>query len=149
MSLAEKIQADLKTALKAKDQPAVSCLRLVRAALKNKEKDLRRPLEDAEEIQVLGSLAKQRRDSIEQFTAGGRQDLADGEAHELALIEGYLPAQMGEEEVGRVLDQVFEELKPQGPKDMGQVMKAAMSRLAGQADGKLVSQLVRQRLTGS
>lgn len=149
MSLAQKVQADLAAALKSKDELATSCLRLVRAALKNQEKELRRPLEPDEEIKVLSSLAKQRRDSIAQFTQGGRQDLADREKAELALIEGYLPAQLDEAGIARVLDQVFAEVAPGGMKDMGKVMKTAMARLSGQADGKLVNQMVRQRLQSS
>lgn len=147
MGLGPKIDADFKAALKAKDAPTVSCLRMVRAALKNKEKDLRRPLEEPEEIQVLKSLAKQRRDSIEQYQKGGRPELAAQERAELEIIQAYLPAQLDQAAIEKVLDQVFDEVKPLGPKDMGKVMKAAMARLGGQADGKLVNQLVRQRLT--
>lgn len=147
MGLGPKIDADFKAALKAKDAPTVSCLRMVRAALKNKEKDLRRPLEEPEEIQVLKSLAKQRRDSIEQYQKGGRPELAAQERAELEIIQAYLPAQLDQAAIEKVLDEVFAEVKPLGPKDMGKVMKAAMARLAGQADGKLVNQLVRQRLT--
>ncbi|MGD8560880.1 MAG: GatB/YqeY domain-containing protein [Desulfarculaceae bacterium] len=146
MGLGQKVDADLKAALKAKDELATSCLRLVRAALKNKEKELRRDLTEDEDIQVLKTLAKQRQESIAKFTEGGRTDLADKESAELKIIERYLPAQMDESEVGALLDQVFSELDPQGMKDMGGVMKEAMARLKGRADGKLVNQLVRQRL---
>lgn len=148
MVLGPKVEADLKAALKARDDGALSCLRLMRAALKNREKDLRRELEEQEEIQILKTLAKQRRDSIEQFTKGNRPELAQKEQAELDLISSYLPEELDEQAIGRILDQVFAELNPQGPKDMGQVMKAAMSKLAGQADGKLVSELVRARLAG-
>ncbi len=146
MAISQQVDADLKAALKARDKAQTSCLRLIRSALNNKAKELRRELSQDEELQVLGTLAKQRRDSIEQFTKGGRQDLADQEKAELAVIERYLPAQLDEAAIGAVLDQVFAELQPQGMKDMGRVMKAAMGRLRGQADGKLVNQLVRQRL---
>ncbi|MEW5911862.1 MAG: GatB/YqeY domain-containing protein [Thermodesulfobacteriota bacterium] len=149
MSLAQKVEADLKTALKSKDELATSCLRLVRAALKNQEKELRRPLNEEEDIRVLSSLAKQRRESIEQFAQGGRQDLVDREKAELAIIEGYLPAQLDEAGIAKVLDEVFASVAPAGMKDMGRVMKEAMAKLAGQADGKLVNQLVRQRLQSS
>ena len=148
MSLAQKVEADLKTALKSKDELATSCLRLVRAALKNQEKELRRPLNGEEEIKVLSTLAKQRRESIEQFTKGNRMDLADREQAELAIIEAFLPAQLDQEAVAKVVEAVFADLKPQGMKEMGAVMKEAMARLAGQADGKLVNQLVRQKLQG-
>lgn len=148
MSLALKVEADLKTALKSKDELATSCLRLVRAALKNQEKELRRPLSGEEEIRVLSTLAKQRRESIEQFTKGNRQDLADKEQAELAIIEAFLPAQLDQAAIAKVVDEVFVDLQPQGMKEMGAVMKEAMARLAGQADGKLVNQLVRQKLQG-
>ncbi len=146
MSLAQKVEADYKTAFKSKDELATSCLRLIRAAFKNQEKELRRPLNDQEELKVLSTLAKQRRDSIEQYTKGGRQDLADREQAELAIIEAYLPAQLDEAAIAAVLDQVFAEVQPAGMKDMGAVMKAAMAKLGGQADGKLVNQMVRSRL---
>ncbi len=146
MSMAQKVEADYKAAFKSRDELATSCLRLVRAAFKNKEKDLQRPLSDGEAMKVLASLAKQRRDSIEQYTKGGRQDLAEREKAELAIIEGYLPAQLDQAAIAKVLDEVFAELQPGGMKDMGAVMKAAMARLGGQADGKLVNQMVRQRL---
>ncbi len=149
VSLAQKVEADLKSAVKSKDELARSCLRLVRAALQNKAKDLQRPLEEAEEIAVLSTLAKQRRESVEQFTKGGREDLAQREQAELELIEAYLPAQLDEAAIAGVLDEVFAAEEPQGMKDMGKVMKAAMAKLAGQADGKLVNQLVRQRLQSS
>lgn len=146
MAISQQVDADLKAALKARDQAKTSCLRLIKAALNSQAKELQRDLEQDEELKVLGTLAKQRRDSIEQFSKGGRQDLADKEKAELALIEEYLPAQLDETGINAILDEVFAEVQPQGVKDMGQVMKAAMVRLQGQADGKLVNQLVRQRL---
>jgi uncharacterized protein YqeY len=148
MALSQTIDADFKAAMKAKDTLATSCLRLIRAALKNKQKELLRPLEDSEELAVFKTLAKQRRDSIEQFSKAGREDLAGQERKELEIIEHYLPAQLDESGIASILDELFAELQPAGPQDMGQVMKAAMSRFAGQADGKLVSQMVKQRLIG-
>jgi uncharacterized protein YqeY len=146
VAISQQVDADLKAALKARDQAKTSCLRLIKAALNSQAKELQRELEQEEELKVLGTLAKQRRDSIEQFTKGGRQDLADKEKAELSLIEDYLPAQLDEAGINAILDEVYAEVQPQGVKDMGQVMKAAMARLQGQADGKLVNQLVRQRL---
>ncbi len=146
MSLSSLVASDLTAALKAHDELTTSCLRLIKNALQNKEKDLRRPLGDDEGVAILKSLAKQRRESIEKFTAGHRQDLADKEAAELVIIERYLPTQLDEAQINAILDEVFQELQPQGPKDNGRVMKAAMARLGAQADGKLVSALVRQRL---
>lgn len=146
MAISQQVDTDLKAAMKARDQAKTSCLRLIRAALNNKAKDLKRELNPEEEIQILGTLAKQRRESIEQFTKGGREDLADKEKAELAWIGGYLPEQLDEAGINAILDEVFAQVEPQGIKDMGQVMKAVMGRLQGQADGKLVNQLVRQRL---
>jgi uncharacterized protein YqeY len=148
MSIAQKVEADLIAALKAHDDALVSCLRLVKNALKNKEKDLRRPLAAEEEVQVLKTLAKQRREAMEMFAGGGRQDLADKEAAELRRVESYLPAQLDEAQVKAVLTEVIAEVQPQGAKDMGRVMKAAMARLGAAADGKLVNALVRQMLGG-
>ncbi|MFH1035987.1 MAG: GatB/YqeY domain-containing protein [Pseudomonadota bacterium] len=146
MSLSSLVATDLTAAMKAHDDLTTSCLRLIRNALKNKEKDLRRELVADEEMAILKGLAKQRRESIEKFTEGHRQDLADVEAAELVIIERYLPAQLDEAQISAILDEVFQELQPIGPKDTGRVMKAAMARLGAQADGKLVSALVRQRL---
>jgi uncharacterized protein YqeY len=146
MAISQQVDTDLKAAMKVRDQAKTSCLRLIRSALNNKAKDLKRELNPEEEIQILSTLAKQRRESIEQFSKGGREDLADKEKAELAWIGDYLPEQMDEAGINSVLDEVFAQVEPQGMKDMGQVMKAAMGRLQGQADGKLVNQLVRQRL---
>lgn len=148
MAIITKVEADLIAALKAHEEALVSCLRLVKNALKNKEKDLRRPLAPEEEIQALKTLAKQRREAMEMFAKGGRQDLADKEAEELKRVESYLPAQMDEAQIKAVLGEVIAELQPQGVKDMGKVMKAAMARLGAAADGKLVNALVRQMLGG-
>jgi uncharacterized protein YqeY len=147
MALSQQISKDLTTALKKRDQAAASCLRLVLNALKGKQKDLGRELQSEEEIAVLKTLVKQRREAAEQFTRGGRVELADKELAELALVETYLPRQLGEQEINSVLDEVFAQVNPAGPQDLGQVMKAIMPRLAGRADGKLVNNLVRQRLS--
>lgn len=148
MALGPKIAEDLKTALKARDEEKTSCLRLVRNALANKQKELLRPLKDEEETQVLKTLAKQRGEAARQFREGNRPELADKEERELAVIEGYLPAQLSEGQVNQVLDEVFGELAPQSMKDMGRVMKEAMNRLGAAVDGKVVSSLVRARLAG-
>ncbi len=146
MAISQQLDTDLKAALKARDKAKTSCLRLIKTAFNSAAKELKRELDQDEEIKILGTLAKQRRDSIEQFTKGNRQDLVDVEKAELAWIELYLPAQLDEAGINAILDEVFAEVEPQSVKDMGQVMKAAMGRLQGQADGKLVNQLVRQRL---
>ncbi|MDR1396550.1 MAG: GatB/YqeY domain-containing protein [Desulfarculales bacterium] len=145
MSLLQLMAADLKQALKNRDELKVSSLRLMSNAIKLKAKDLLRPLEEEEEIQTMKTLAKQRREAAEMFTKGSRPDLAERERAELALIEAYLPAQLEEGQIQAILDQVFASLQPQGPQDMGKVMKEAMSRLGGKADGRLVNQLVKAR----
>jgi uncharacterized protein YqeY len=142
MSLLPQIEADLKQAMKNRDELKVSSLRLMSNALKIKAKDLLRPLKEEEEIQVLKTMLKQRREAAGLFEKGGRQDLARREMAELAVIEAYLPAQMDEEAVNASLDDIFTSLKPQ---NMGQAMKEAMSRLGGKADGSLVSRLVKAR----
>lgn len=146
MALSQRVSADLTAALKSRDQTATSCLRLVLNALKGRQKDLGRDLTEEEELAVLKTIAKQRREAAEQFSQGGRTDLADKELAELAVVEGYMPRQLGEQEINSVLDEVFAQEQPAGPKDMGRVMKAAMARLGGRADGKMVNNLVRQRL---
>ncbi|MCB2189101.1 MAG: GatB/YqeY domain-containing protein [Deltaproteobacteria bacterium] len=149
MSLGQKVETDLKAAMKSRDELTTSCLRLVRAALKSREKDLRRPLSGAEEIAVFQTLAKQRRDSAEQFLAGGRPELAEREKAELVIIQEFLPSQMDESQLRLAVAQIIAEVGPAGPQDLGKVMKEAMARLAGKADGKLVNQLVREQLTQS
>ncbi len=146
MSISSQVENDLKTALKSRDQDLVSVLRLMRASLQSGAKDARRELAEDEEIAILKTMAKQRRESIEKFRQGGREDLAGKEEAELAVVERYLPAQMDEKQIETLLDEVFAEVQPAGMKDMGRVMKEAMARLGGRADGKLVNQLVRGRL---
>lgn len=146
MSISSQIEGDLKAALKSRDQELVSVLRLMRAGLQAGAKDARRELSGDEEIAICKTMAKQRREAIEKFREGGREDLASKEEAELTVVERYLPAQMDEGQVQAVLDEVFAELRPAGMKDMGRVMKEVMGRLGGRADGKLVNQLVRGRL---
>ena len=146
MSLLEQVQHDMKNALRNKENLKLSCLRMTYNALKLKEKENLRSSSELEEIQTLKSLIKQRRDAAEQFAKAARQDLADKELAEAAIIEAYLPAQLDDQALNRVLDDIFAEMKPASLKDMGAVMKEAMARLAGQADGKLVNQLIKQRL---
>ncbi len=134
-------------AMKSKKAERLSVLRMMKAAIRNKEIDARQELDDAQAIQVLLSLIKQRKDSIEQFTKGGRLDLADKETAEIKVIEEYLPAAVNEEEIGRVVDSVINETGATSIKDMGKVMKACMARFSGRpVDGARVSELVKARL---
>jgi len=145
--LVERLERAVVEAMKARDALRTSALRMVRAALKNRAIDKRAPLDDGDALQVLGTLAKQRRESIEQFRAGGRQEMADKEEAELRILQEFLPEELGEDEVRRAVDAAVSETGAAGPRDMGKVMAALMGRLKGRADGKLVNQLVRERLT--
>ncbi len=146
MGLREQIDSDIKTALKSGAKDKVSALRMLNAALKNKQIDKRRPLTEDEVVETIRSLIKQRKDSIEQFAKGGRQDLVDKETAEVVVLEVYLPKQMGQEELETMVRDVVSQTGAQGAKDMGKVMKALVPLLAGRADNKLVSELVRKAL---
>jgi uncharacterized protein YqeY len=152
MPLIDQIQKDIVTAMKARDEQRLSCLRMVKTALKNKEIDKMAPLDDKESQQVLSTLIKQRKDSVEQFTKGGRQEMADKEASEITLIEAYLPKEVGEAEiVAEVRAAIADMTGPLTMKDMGSVMKAAMARFAAagmRVDGKVVSEAVKKELAG-
>lgn len=137
---------DLKAAMKGGDKVAVEALRMLRAALKNAEIDLGHELSDEEAMQVLNKEAKRRKEAAEEYKNAGRDDLYEKEMSEFRLIEKYLPEQLSPEEIQKELDLVFEELKPTSPKDMGRVMGVLMKKLKGRADGKLVQQLVQDRL---
>lgn len=147
MALSEQLNQDFKTALKAKDEVRVATLRMLKTAIKNQEVQNRRPLEDQEILTVISSQIKQRRDSIVQFEQGGRTDLADREKMELAVLEAYLPAQMDREQIETAVADLIVETGASSVKDMGRVMKAFMGRFSGQADGKLVNDVVKQKLS--
>jgi len=135
--------------MRSKQELRLSTLRMVKAALKNKEIDKRSPLDEPEEIQVLSTLIKQRKDSIEQFTKGGRLELAAREQREIEIIEGYLPKALGEAEVTAAVKGAIAEMGSPTMKDMGAVMKNVMARFAGaRVDGKLVSETVKRELAG-
>jgi uncharacterized protein YqeY len=149
MPLIEQLATTIAEAMKARDQLRLSSLRMLKAALMNKEVEKGRSLTDAEELQVVASLVKQRKDSIDQFTRAGRQDLVDKETAELVFIEAYLPPALGAQDLERVVAEVVAETGATSPKDMGKVMKGVMAKLAGaQVDGKAVNELVRRRLAG-
>jgi uncharacterized protein len=146
MSLRETIDTDIKHALKSGAKDKLSTLRMLSAALKNKQIDKRRPLTEEEVAETVRSLIKQRKDSIEQFGKGGRQDLVDKETAEVAVLEIYLPQQMSREEIEVLVRDTVAQTGAQGAKDMGKVMKALIPLLGGRADGKLVSELVKHAL---
>lgn len=146
MGLREQIDADIKEAMKSGAKDKVSALRMLSAALKNKQIDKRAPLTEGEVLDTVRSLIKQRKDSIEQFAKGGRQDLVDKETSEVAILEVYLPQQMAREEIEKIVREVIGQTGAQSAKDMGKVMKALVPLLGGRADNKLVSELVKQSL---
>ncbi|MFM8394305.1 MAG: GatB/YqeY domain-containing protein [Acidobacteriota bacterium] len=147
MTFLERINEDLKTAMKNKEADLLSTLRMVKTALKNREIEKMAPLEDGEAIKVLQTLVKQRRDSAEQYRQAGRLELAEREMAEIAMIEGYLPAAVDEATIARLVDETIAEVGATSAKEMGLVMKGVMAKLAGQTvDGKVVNQLVKARL---
>jgi uncharacterized protein len=149
MTLTDQITRDIGEAMKAKDQARLSPLRMVKAALMNGEVSKGRPLEEAEAQQVLASLIKQRRDSIEQFGKAGRQDLVDKETAEISVLEKYAPPGATPAELEGAVAAAIQETGATTPKDMGRVMKAVMGALAGKSvDGKAVNELVRKKLAG-
>ena len=147
MALIERIQKDLTEAMMSKDELRLSVLRMIKSALKYKEVEKVRPLEDAEATQVLQTLVKQRRESVEQFTRGGRQDLADKETKEIGILETYLPAAASDSDMSAAIEAAIGETGANSPKAMGAVIKATKARLEGKTvDGKLLSDRVRERL---
>ena len=147
MSLEQRLTVDIGAAMKAKETLRLSALRMLKAALMNKSVEKSRALEPGEELQVVSSLVKQRRDSIEQFTAGGRMDLADKERAEIVVLEGYLPPAVSREEMEQAVAAAIAETGAVGPKDIGRVMKAVMAAFPEKTvDGKAVNEAVRARL---
>ncbi|HEY3382302.1 MAG TPA: GatB/YqeY domain-containing protein [Vicinamibacterales bacterium] len=149
MSLIEDLTRAIAESMKARDQARLSPLRMLKAALMNREVERGGALTDVEERQVVSTLAKQRRESIEQFAKGGRQDLVDKETAELSVLESYLPPALAPEDLDRFVSEAIAETGAASPKDMGRVMKAVMAKLAGATvDGRTVNELVRRRLAG-
>ena len=146
MTLKDRITDDMKTAMRAKDAARLLTIRGLLAAMKQREVDERIELDDTAVIAIVDKLVKQRKDSIAQFTAGGRQDLVDKEASELQVLEGYLPKRLGADEIAAEIAAVVAETGASGPADMGKVMGAAKARLAGRADMSAVSAAVKAAL---
>ncbi len=148
MSLKDKLTEDLKQAMRQGDELGRSTLRLVMAAIKNAEIEKRRELEEGELLAIIAKEAKQRRESIDEFERGDRQDLADREKAELQILLAYLPEQLSQEEIEAQARQIIEESGAASPAQMGQVMRRLMPLMQGKADGKLVSQVVKELLAG-
>jgi len=147
MSLQDRLSEDLKQAMKAKDQLRMDVIRMIKAAVFNKELELKKSLDDAEMSRVMTTLIKQRKEAVEEYQKAKRDDLAGKELKEIAIIEGYLPKALSPEELTQVVEAVIRETGAATLKDMGNVMKAVMARLAGQpVDGKQVNEMVRSKL---
>ena len=147
MSLLDRIQAEMTASMKARDEARLSALRMIKTALKKHEIDSMKPLDEATEIQVMNTILKQRRDSIDMYTKGGRPELAEKEEAELKIVESFLPAAPSDQEIAAAVDEAIAETGASSAKDMGKVMKAAQGRLAGKrVDGKALSEKVRARL---
>ncbi len=148
MSLRDRLTEDLKLAMKSRDQLRMDVIRMIKAAILNKEVELRKDLDDAEMSRIMATLIKQRRESVEQFEKAQRIELAEKERKEITIIETYLPKALSAEELDRIIVSVLADTGSRSLKDMGAVMKAVMARLAGQAvDGKQISDLVKAKLT--
>ncbi len=146
MGLKEQLDADLKAAMRDRDALRVSVVRMLKSAVKYREIELIRTLDDAGVQAVIASEIKRRRDSVEQYRAGRREDLAGKEEAEIGLLQRYLPAQLSPDELGRIVDAAIARAGAQGPRDMGKVMKEVLPEVQGKADGKAVSELVKARL---
>ena len=150
MTISERVQQDMVAAMKAREEARLSTIRMIKTAIKNKEIDKRAPLDDQEAMAVLNTMIKQRKESIEQFTKGNRPELAEKEAAEITLIEGYLPKAVGAEEIDGKVKETIAEMGSPTIKDMGAVMKAVMAKFAAtgaRVDGKQVNEAVRKALS--
>jgi len=146
MTLQEQLLQDMKAAMKQKEQIRLTTIRQIRATIKNREIEIGQELDDEEVLKVISTLVKQHKDSIEQFTKGGRDELAEKEQAELAVLESYLPQQMSEEDVVALVKEAIEAVSATSMKDIGKVMKYIMPKTQGRADGKMINQLVKSQL---
>jgi len=147
MALEEQINEDLKTSMKSKNESRLSCLRFLKAALKNKQVEKMGKLEDDEIRSVISSLIRRATDSVREFRQGGREELAAKEEKEIEILSGYLPKQLSIKEIEGIIRETISELSAQGPKDIGKVMKAAMNRMTGRAQGKEVNDIAKRLLS--
>jgi len=148
MNLQAEISAALKDAMRAKDEAKLASLRLVLTAIKNREKEVRRSLENPEIISLISTQIKQRKESIDHYRKAGRDDLLKAEESELQILQAYMPEELSAEEMSQALDEVISEVGAVSIKDMGKVMKAAMAKLAGRADGRVINEMVKAKLSG-
>ena len=147
MSLEERLVEEMKLAMKSNEKLKLSTIRMIRSALKNKEIELRKKLEDEDIVKVIQVMVRKGEESVEQFQAGGRIDLVEKEKKELEILKSFLPQPLGQEEILKIIDQSIEETQASSLKDIGKVMKSVMPKIGGKADGKLINQLVKERLS--
>ena len=147
MGLEERLVEEMKEAMKANDKLRLSTIRMIRSALKNREIELRKKLEDEDIIRVIQGMVRKGEESVEQFQAGGRGDLVEKEKKEIEILRTFLPQPIGQEELLKIIDETIQEAQATSLKDLGKVMKSVMPKLGGKADGKLINQLVKERLS--
>jgi uncharacterized protein YqeY len=147
MSLEERLTDEMKQAMKSSDKLRLSTIRMIRAAVKNKEIELRKKLDDEEIQRVIQGMMRKGEESVEQFQSGGRADLVEKEKKEIEILKSFLPQPIGQEEILRIIDQSIEETQASSLKDLGKVMKSVMPKLGGKVDGRLINQLVKERLS--
>ncbi len=146
MGLLQKLQNEMKIAMKNKDKERLSTIRMLISEIKKVQIDTKKELTDEEIIKILQKYAKQRKDAIEQYKKAGREDLVEKEMKELEIVQEFLPKQLSEEEIEKIVDETIKELNATSMKDMGKVMKAVMSKVSGRAEGAIVSQIVKNKL---
>ena len=147
MALEERLTEEMKAAMESNDKLRLSTIRMIRSAVKNKEIEMRKPLDDETIQRVIQGMVRKGEESLEQFRLGGRMDLVEKESKEIEILKSFLPQSLTREEVIKVIDQTIEETQVTSLKDLGKVMKSVMSKLQGKADGKLINQLVKERLS--
>ncbi|HXX33303.1 MAG TPA: GatB/YqeY domain-containing protein [Thermodesulfobacteriota bacterium] len=147
MSLEERLIEEMKQAMKSNDKLRLSTIRMIRSTLKNKEIELRKKLEDEDVVKVIQVMVRKGEEAVEQFQAGGRADLVEKEKKEMEILKSFLPQPLSQEEIVKIIDQSIQETQASSPKDIGKVMKAVMPKIGGKADGRLINQLVKERLS--
>jgi uncharacterized protein YqeY len=147
MSLEERLVEEMKQALKSNDKLRLSTIRMIRSTLKNKEIELRKKLEDEDVVKVIQAMVRKGEESVEQFQIGGRMDLVEKEKKEIEILKSFLPQPFSQEEILKIIDQSIQETQASSLKDIGKVMKSVMPKIGGKADGKLINQLVKEKLS--
>ncbi len=147
MSLEERLVEEMKQAMKSNDKLKLSTIRMIRSASKNKEIELRKKLEDEDVVKVIQAMVRKGEESVEQFQIGGRMDLVEKEKKEIEILKSFLPQPLSQEEILKIIDQSIQETQASSLKDIGKVMKSVMPKMGGKADGKLINQLVKERLS--